>query len=142
LLPLVIELASQKVDNLITHSADPEVSRIAMQIGNDDYLVEYDPGAARVACSGVMRLAGEEYAPIGELLRGAAGAGEGLTLDLSRLDALNSSGITIFARFILELRRRQDFKLTVIGSQQILWQPKSLANFKLLLPDIELVFND
>jgi hypothetical protein len=32
--------------------------------------------------------------------------------------------------------------LGAIGSQQILWQPKSLANFKLLLPDIELVFND
>lgn len=109
-----------------------------MRIGNDDYTVEYDPQTATATFTGVMRLNTGEYTPIAELLARVTAGAPLLILDLRGLTALNSSGITSFARFLLTQRMRDDLEVRVRGSDKIPWQPKSLANFKLLLPNLKL----
>jgi len=113
-----------------------------MRLSTDDYSVEYDPQTATVTCSGVMRLYTREYTSIIELLAQATNGATALNMDLTGLNALNSSGITAFARFVLDLNQRPELDVRVRGSRQVPWQPKSLANLKLLLPRLVLEWDD
>lgn len=116
--------------------ATPSGDLSPMRIANDGYSVDYAPETGTVTFTGVLRAPADEYKPIMELVAQAAEASPLLTLDLRRLTALNSSGITALARFILSLRLRPEVAARILASRQIAWQPKSLANFKLLLSSL------
>lgn len=90
---------------------------------------------------GAMRLAGSEaYAPIYALMIGVLDqAASSVTVNLSDLEYLNSSGINMLAKFTIEVRKRESVHLTIKGSDQIPWQNKSLRNLKKLLPELDLL---
>jgi len=95
-----------------------------------------------VVFEGSMRLANlTEYEKVSEFLKDSAKSVEkNLILDLSRLNFLNSSGITTLSMFIIGLKKLQVTKLKVIGSHSISWQEKSLPNFNKLWHEVEIAF--
>jgi hypothetical protein len=110
-----------------------------MNIQDENYQVTYDAAANTICFRGSLRLNGMgEYGPILALLNSAnAGGGIPLTLDLTQLEFLNSSGIAMLSKFVIGLRG-SDAKLNVIGSNAIPWQGKSLINLKRLMPGLVL----
>ena len=112
-----------------------------MHIDGEDYEVKYDNSNGLVLCSGSLRLHGsDEYQPILNLLIKAVDEGhEKIVLDLSGLQFLNSSGINMFSKFILRLRKDDKPQILVRGSATYPWQSKSLKNFQRLLPRLTLV---
>ena len=112
-------------------------------ISHEDYQIRYDPEAAAISCAGILRLRGEDYALITELLNEAADAAHpSLTLDVRKLQFLNSSGINTLSKFILRMRQQPESTVTVKGSGQFPWQRRSLTNLQRLLPSIQLEFED
>lgn len=110
-----------------------------MEIKTSDYRVWRNTDT--VYFEGTMRLSGNEaYAPIQELLTAVLQSKPAaVTLDLTGLEFLNSSGINLFAKFTIEVRKLADVGLVVRGSTRIPWQGKSLPNLKKLYPAIELL---
>lgn len=110
-----------------------------MDIIHTDYQVQYDEASATVSCKGSFRLHGEEYQAILELLlKAAAAAPPLLTLDVSDLQFLNSSGINTLSKFILHVRNHKASQVVVRGSSRFPWQEKSLVNLQRLLPALKL----
>ena len=111
-----------------------------MKIENENYTLDSDE-SSNVSISGSLRLNGmDEYAPILDALR-APLAGANMTLDLSGLEFLNSSGIAMLSKFIIEARGIDGMQLTINGSAQVPWQGKSLKNLQRLFPALELNIN-
>ena len=111
-----------------------------MEISHENYQVYYDEATATITCQGSFRLrGGPEYQPILDLLMQAANAKpETLTLDVSALEFLNSSGINTLSKFILQVRKHNASAIIIKGSKQYRWQEKSLINFQKLLPTLQL----
>jgi hypothetical protein len=111
------------------------------QIKGDDYLVEYSSEAQTVALRGTIRLqTSDDYAPVTELLQRAhdAAAGEKLTLDFRQLQFLNSSGISVISKFVINARKQDRTSISVLGNQEIYWQQKSLINLQKLWPKVQI----
>ena len=112
-----------------------------MEIKQDGYEVQFDSESHTVICSGSFRLTGKEYASIMGLLNTAADAKlDSLNMDLTGLKFLNSSGINTLCKFVMRLRKNNVTQVKVFGNSEYAWQTKSLANFKKLLPSLELDF--
>ncbi len=111
-----------------------------MEIRGEDYNVTYDPDSVVVVFRGALRLRGvEEYAPIVELLDDIiAATPETSAMDLRELRFLNSSGINVLFRFVIQMREQGITHLTVIGSTLVPWQGKSLKNLQRLMPTLQL----
>lgn len=106
----------------------------------EGYVVLRDAADGIVALKGVLRLNGmAEYAPIVDTLNAAVGGGRPLTIDVSELEFLNSSGIAMMSRFVIE-SRNASLSLRVVASERIPWQGKSLRNLQRLMPTLELAF--
>lgn len=105
-------------------------------IDGGTHKVVYDPATRTVRLSGVMRLNGmAEYAPIAGLMSRSLTETEALTVDLAGLEFLNSSGIAVLSKFVIEARN-SGTALTIRGSKSIAWQGKSLANLQRLMPTL------
>jgi hypothetical protein len=89
---------------------------------------------------GALRLRGtEDYAPILEMLKETlTGPAAPIVLDLRELDFLNSSGITMFSRFVIEARSHTGIDLLVIASEAIPWHARSLRNLQRLMPTLNI----
>jgi hypothetical protein len=113
-----------------------------MEIKTEDYGICYDPATATVSFVGCLRLSGaEDYAPIVQLLGEVADSEPAkITLNLQQLEFLNSSGINMLSKFIIEMRKKTVVQMAVQGSQRIAWQGKSLKNFQRLMPGLQLEF--
>lgn len=111
-----------------------------MEIKAEDYTVSYDTATATVSCQGSLRLSGmEEYAPIVQLLNDVADQEPlTITLNLQKLEFLNSSGISMLSKFVLKVRQKKNIQMLVQGSKGIPWQGKSLKNLQRLMPSLEL----
>ena len=109
-----------------------------MNIQDENYKICFDAAAQAVEFHGSLRLNGmAEYAPIFELLNQASANASPLTLDLRKLEFLNSSGIAMLSKFVIGVRNGE-VKLNVLGSSAIPWQGKSLTNLKRLMPGLTL----
>ncbi|MBL1208747.1 slr1659 superfamily regulator [Geminocystis sp. GBBB08] len=111
-----------------------------MKVENENFLVDFIPSENTVKFNGSLRLNGmKEYEPILEILdQGLQEANSPLILDLTSLDFLNSSGISMFSKFVIKVRNQQKINLIIMGSQKIPWQSKSLKNLQRLMPSLVL----
>ncbi len=120
-----------------------------MEIKTDTYTVKYDEENNVILCEGTLRLSGmEEYSPVVELLNAVVEKSPPLiTLDLQKLEFLNSSGINVLSKFIIKVRQHRERQtkenqpetnMVVYGSQTIPWQSKSIKNLQRLMPSLEL----
>lgn len=112
-----------------------------MEIKSNDYRVWIQD--TTIYFEGTMRLSGADaYAPIHRLLDEVlASKPPEIVLDLTNLEFLNSSGINVLAKFTIAVRKEPGVKITVLGSQRIPWQGKSLPNLKKLHPALELAID-
>jgi anti-anti-sigma factor len=113
-----------------------------MEIKTENYNVIYDQTTHNIIFDGSLRLNGtEEYASISELLDNVAQQEpEKIVLDLKGLSFLNSSGIGILSKFVINVRKRKNIQMIVIGAKKNPWQGKSLKNLQRLMPTLELEF--
>ncbi|NJN15730.1 MAG: hypothetical protein HC822_05325 [Oscillochloris sp.] len=105
----------------------------------DEYRVEFSPSEGAVRFEGTVRLqTSDDYAPITALLHQAhaAAAGGSLSLDFRRLQFLNSSGISMISKFVINARKQDQVALIVLGNSDIYWQQKSLGNLQKLWPKV------
>ena len=111
-----------------------------MELSHADYHVTYDPSTATITCQGTFRLQGNaEYDTILQLLMVAADTKPpALTLDVRALQFLNSSGINMLSKFVLQVRKHNVSQVVIKGSSQFPWQQKSLKNFQRLLAGLQL----
>ena len=110
------------------------------EIKDEDYAVRADTDTNTVAFSGLMSLGGPKaYAPIADLMNDIADEEpEEMTLDLRKLEFLNSSGISMLSKFVLGLRKKKGIQLIILGSDEMPWQGKSLKNLQKFLPGLKL----
>lgn len=94
-----------------------------MEIKTEDYRICYNPSTATVSFVGSLRLSeAEDYAPIVQLLGEVAEVEPAkITLNLQQLKFLNSSGINMLSKFIIEVRKKARVQMAVQGSQRIAW---------------------
>ena len=111
-----------------------------MEIKTDNYNVIYDKPSHTIIFDGSLRLNGTaEYASISELLNSVVEQEpEKIVLDLKELSFLNSSGISILSKFVINVRKRKNIQMLVIGVKNNPWQGKSLKNLQRLMPSLEL----
>ena len=115
-----------------------------LEIKTNAYHVWNDEANSEVRCAGSFRLNGvEDYQPVIALFTEVATHNNNdLTLNLTELEFLNSSGINALSRFVISLRGMQGSQLKLRGSKKIAWQGKSLPNLGRLLPSMQLELQD
>jgi len=113
-----------------------------MEIETNDYHIYYNTETATIICNGSLRLkGGEEYTPIADILEQVVElSSEKITLDLRELKFLNSAGITMISKFVINVRDKENIQLAIEGSKKIAWQRKSLLILKKLMPNSQLDF--
>jgi len=102
------------------------------------YLI-YDEATNTLYYEGVLRLSGEEYQPMMDFLNKILDTHPTcLTIDMQKLEFLNSSGITTLARYLLNVTKNHQIPLCIHTSSQHRWQEKSVAIFQKILPKLEI----
>lgn len=107
-------------------------------LNGQTFEVRFEEETSSVFFKGALRLTGtEDYAPILDMLRGTLNSpSKPIIVDLRGLDFLNSSGITMLSRFVIEARDRGDVDLHFIASEAIPWHARSLKNLQRLMPTL------
>ena len=107
-------------------------------IHGETFEIRLEDDNATVYFKGALRLSGtEDYAPILDILKQTLSeAGSPIVLDIRELDFLNSSGITMLSRFVIEARDHAGTNLEVIASQSVAWHARSLKNLQRLMPSL------
>jgi hypothetical protein len=59
-----------------------------------------------------------------------------VTIDLQKLELLNSSGINTLSKFVIKARDENIGRVLIKGAEQYFWQGKILNNLKKLMPEI------
>jgi hypothetical protein len=117
-----------------------------MEIKSDRYRIHYDLTTMTVVCEGALLLNGtEEYHSILTFLKGIVDQQPSyMIIDLRGLKYLNSSGINMFAKFVMYINDKQKnsnlFDLTIIGRKEIYWHERVFKNLKRLLPILTIKF--
>jgi hypothetical protein len=138
-----------------------------MELTGEAYRIVYDPATTTVTCEGNLRLYGaggflsmtafeqqhlsqgqpqsfaetekKRDASILDLFYTVADQKPAsITLNVHRLESLNSSGINAFSKFVLKVRQDHASQLTIQGNRKYVWQGKVLGNLQKLMPALHL----
>lgn len=111
-----------------------------LKIEGDIYKIWYIDSENTIYFSGSLRLWDPlEYSRIRQYMIDIYGLDiEKLSVDLTKLDFLNSSGISMLCKFVFEAKKINGVPITIIGRNDILWQKKSLHNLEKLWDQIAL----
>lgn len=106
----------------------------------ESYEIRVEEGTSTIYFKGALRLSGsEDYAHILAMLKETlVNPTEPIVLDLRELDFLNSSGITMFSRFVIEARDCSGVSLSVLASENVPWHTRSLKNLQRLMPALHI----
>ena len=109
-------------------------------INGESFEVRLEENSSTVFFKGALRLSGmEDYAPILEMLKGTLiNPATPIVVDFRELDFLNSSGITMFSRFVIEARDRAGVNVHFLASEASPWHARSLKNLQRLMPSLEI----
>lgn len=111
-----------------------------MESNGNGYKVTYDTTDGNVSFSGTFRCTNDEYTEISKILDQVSAAKPAkINIDLTKMEFLNSSGINMLAKFVINMRKGSDSALEIKGSNSFPWQGKSLPNLKKLHPALNLV---
>jgi hypothetical protein len=110
------------------------------EIKGKTYTIIHNPDSASISLEGSLRLGGmAEYQPILDLLNELLESQSTvITLNLQKLEFLNSSGISMLSKFIINARKYKETQVIIQASLNIPWQGKSLKNLQRLLPTLQL----
>ncbi len=110
-------------------------------LSGENYKITHYLDDNLITIDGTLRLRGlDEYSDISNLLNTCLDKSDSITVDLSKLEFLNSSGIAMLSRFAITARKKENITLIIKGSNDIPWQSKSLKNLQRLMPKIVLTF--
>jgi hypothetical protein len=109
-------------------------------IHGESFDIRFEEENSTVLFKGALRLCGtEDYAPILDMLKETlTGPATPIVLDLRELDFLNSSGITMLSRFVMEARDRPGIDVQVLASEAVPWHARSLRNLQRLMPALSI----
>jgi hypothetical protein len=109
-------------------------------IHGESFDVQLEEENSTILFKGALRLCGtEDYAPILDMLKETlTSPAMRIVLDLRELDFLNSSGITMLSRFVMEARDRPGIDLQVLASEAVPWHARSLRNLQRLMPGLSI----
>jgi hypothetical protein len=109
-------------------------------IHGESFDVQLEEENSTILFKGALRLCGtEDYAPILDMLKETlTSPAMRIVLDLRELDFLNSSGITMLSRFVMEARDRPGIDLQVLASESVPWHARSLRNLQRLMPSLSI----
>lgn len=111
-------------------------------INGENHKVSYNESDNTLYIEGTLRLRGlDEYKPISNFLDQCL-ENKSLTINVKKLKFLNSSGIAMFSRFVIHARKKENYRLSFIGSTDISWQGKSLKNLQRLMPTLLLIIEN
>lgn len=110
-----------------------------MKFHSDDFTINCEGRSAKLA--GVMRLQSpnayeEPFEPIHSEIQSPEGQ---YVLDISNLTFLNSSGVSALARLIL-LARQHNTPVSVVCSNDIPWQGKTIPSLQKLYAELEISY--
>jgi hypothetical protein len=125
-------------------------------INGDSFQIWREDCTSTVFFKGALRLSGsEDYAPILNLLKEtllysttidstmtASTTPDSTTptvLDLRELEFLNSSGITMLSRFVIEARDHAGADVRFLASEAVPWHARSLKNLQRLMPSLNIL---
>ena len=108
-------------------------------LNGESYQILVDDDNTTVLFKGALRLCGmDDYAPILKMLKETlVHPALPIVLDLRELDFLNSSGITMFSRFVIEARDHAGIDLQFLASASVSWHARSLKNLQRLMPALK-----
>jgi hypothetical protein len=109
-------------------------------INGESFEIRLEDDNATVVFKGALRLSGtEDYAPILDMLKTTmVDSDTPIVLDLRELNFLNSSGITMLSRFVIEARDRTGIKVQILASEAVPWHARSLKNLQRLMPSLSI----
>ena len=61
-----------------------------------------------------------------------------IVLDLRELNFLNSSGITMLSRFVIEARDHAGIEIQMLASEAVPWHARTLKNLQRLMPSLSI----
>ncbi|ELS02565.1 hypothetical protein Xen7305DRAFT_00022800 [Xenococcus sp. PCC 7305] len=111
-----------------------------MEIKAENYHITYDSIKEMIAFQGALRLSGaDEYSAIFDFLNGVLDKEPmKISLNLRELKFLNSSGISMLSKFVINVRKKKNVQILVLGASDNPWQSKSLKNLQRLMPSLVL----
>jgi hypothetical protein len=109
-------------------------------INGESYAIRVADDNTTVFFKGALRLSGmDDYAPILKMLKETlVSPPVPIVFDLMELDFLNSSGITMFSRFVIEARDHPGINLKFLASEAVPWHARSLKNLQRLMPSLNI----
>ena len=109
-------------------------------LNGESFEIRREENNSTVVFKGALRLSGtEDYAPILNMLKETLSTPAApIVLDLRELDFLNSSGITMLSRFVIDARDCSGINLEILASDAIPWHARSLKNLQRLMPALSI----
>lgn len=109
-------------------------------INGESFEIRQEEHNSTVVFKGALRLSGtEDYAPILDMLKQTLiTPARPIVLDLRELDFLNSSGITMLSRFVMDARDCAGINLQILASEAVPWHARSLKNLQRLMPSLSI----
>jgi len=113
-----------------------------MEYLGEDFKITFDAGENRVNFNGSIRLwDNSQYQKILVFMLDIHALDlPYLGLDFMELEFLNSAGISMLCKFVLEVKKIDKMQIFIIVNKNILWQVKSFKNMKLLWDKINLEY--
>jgi hypothetical protein len=110
-------------------------------IHGESFEIVLEEHNSTVLFKGALRLCGtEDYAPILDMLKETlTDPTTPIVLDLRQLDFLNSSGITMLSRFVIEARDHAGIAIQVFASESVPWHARTLKNLQRLMPTLSIL---